>query len=45
MTRFRDRVGIERLERIMNSLVDELLKGGLIIGKTIVMDATFRSST
>jgi hypothetical protein len=22
-------------------LVDELLKGGLIIGKTIVMDATF----
>jgi transposase len=41
MTRFRNRVGVERLERIMNSLVDELLKGGLIIGKTIVMDATF----
>ena len=41
MTRFRNRIGIERLERIMNSLVDELLKGGLIIGKTIVMDATF----
>lgn len=41
MTRFRNRVGIERLERIINSLVDELLKGGLIIGKTIVMDATF----
>ncbi|MGD0646043.1 MAG: transposase [Candidatus Bathyarchaeia archaeon] len=41
MTRFRNRVGIERLERIMNSLVDELQKGGLIIGKTIVMDATF----
>ena len=41
MTRFRNRIGIERLERIMNRLVDELLKGGLIIGKTIVMDATF----
>ena len=41
MTRFRNRIGIERLERIMNSLVDELLKGGLIIGKVIVMDATF----
>jgi len=41
MTRFRNRIGIERLERIMNSLIDELLKGGLIIGKTIVMDATF----
>ena len=41
MTRFRNRVGVERLERIMNILIDELLKGGLIIGKTIVMDATF----
>jgi transposase len=41
MTRFRNRVGIERLERIMNSLIDELLKGELVIGKTIVMDATF----
>ena len=41
LTRFRNRIGLERLERIMNSLVDELLKGGLIIGKTIVMDATF----
>ena len=25
----------------MNSLVDELLQGGLIIGKTVIMDATF----
>jgi len=41
LTRFRNRLGIERLERIMNGLVDELLKGGLIIGKTIVVDATF----
>src|SRR5208337_3668156 len=31
MTRFRNRVRVERLERIMNNLVDELLKGGLII--------------
>jgi transposase len=41
MTRFRNRIGIEKLERIMNSLIDELLKGRLIIGKTIVLDATF----
>ena len=41
LTRFRNRIGIERLERIMNSMVDELLKGGIIIGKTLVMDATF----
>ena len=41
MTRFRNRVGVARLERIIGSLVDELLKGGLIIGKTVVMDATF----
>ena len=41
LTRFRNRVGIDRLERIMNRIVDELLKGGIIIGKTVVMDATF----
>jgi IS5 family transposase len=41
MTRFRNRIGIERLERIMDRMVEELLKGGLIIGKVIVMDATF----
>lgn len=41
LTRFRNRIGIERLERIMGIVVDELLKGGLIIGKVIVMDATF----
>jgi transposase len=41
ITRFRNRVGVERLERIMTSLVDQLLKGGLIIGKIVVMDATF----
>ncbi len=41
MTRFRNRIGVARLERIMGGLVDELLKGGLIIGKIVVLDATF----
>jgi transposase len=41
MTRFRNRIGVARLERIMGGLVDELLKRGLIIGKIVVMDATF----
>ena len=41
LTRFRNRVGVERLEKIMNSLVNELLKGRLISGKTVVLDATF----
>jgi hypothetical protein len=41
MTRFRDRIGVERLERIMNTMVNELFKGKLIIGKTVVLDATF----
>jgi len=40
MKKFRNRVGIERLERIMNSLVDDLLKNGLIIGKAIDIDTT-----
>ncbi len=41
ITRFRNRIGVTRLERIMGGLVDELLKRGLIIGKIVVMDATF----
>jgi IS5 family transposase len=41
LTRFRDRVGIERLERIMDSLLKELLHGGVVNGETVVMDATF----
>ena len=42
MTRFRNRIGVARLERIMGGgLVDELLKCGLIVGKIVVMDATF----
>ena len=41
MTRFRNRIGVAKLERIMGGLIDELLKGGLIIGKIVVLDATF----
>lgn len=41
LTRFRNRIGVDRLEKIMNTLVDELLKGKLIVGKTVVLDATF----
>jgi transposase len=41
LTRFRNRIGAERLEKIMNTLVDELLKGKLIVSKTVVLDATF----
>lgn len=41
LTRFSNRVGIEKLEKIMNSMVKELLKGKLISGKTVVLDATF----
>jgi len=41
LTRFRNRIGTERLEKIMNNIVNELFKGGLIAGKTAVLDATF----
>jgi IS5 family transposase len=41
LTRFRNRVGIEKLEKIMNNMVKELFKGKLIAGKTVVLDATF----
>jgi IS5 family transposase len=41
LTRFRNRIGTKRLERIMNKIIRKLLKGGLISGKTVVMDATF----
>jgi IS5 family transposase len=41
LTRFRTRVGPERLERIIVSLVEELIQGGLIRGETVAMDATF----
>jgi transposase len=41
LTRFRDRVGPERLEDIMNSLLEELGEGGIIKGETLALDATF----
>ena len=41
LTRFRTRVGPERLETIIASLVEELIQGGLIRGDTVAMDATF----
>ena len=41
LTRFRDRVGPERLEDIMSSLLEELSEGGIIRGETIALDATF----
>ena len=41
LTRFRGRVGSERLERVMNLIIMELVDGGIIDGETVVMDATF----
>ncbi len=41
MTRFRNRVGPERLEAVMHSLVEELVEGGIVKGETLVLDATF----
>ena len=41
LSRFKKRVGTKRLQRIVNKLVRELLKGGLISGETVVLDATF----
>jgi transposase len=41
MTRFRDRVGPERLEEIMSGLLEELLESDLIKGESVALDATF----
>jgi len=41
LTRFRKRVGPERLERIMNVITEELVEGGVIDGEPVVIDATF----
>ena len=41
LTRFRYKVGPERLEAIMNSLLEELVEGGIIKGETRAMDAPF----
>lgn len=41
LTRFRNKVGPERLEDIMNSRLEELVEGSIIKGETLAMDATF----
>ncbi len=41
LTRFRTRVGPERLETIIAGLVEELIEGGIIRGEIVAMDATF----
>jgi len=41
LSRFKKRVGARRLQRIMNKLLKELLKRGVIGGETVVLDATF----
>jgi len=41
LTRFRSRVGPERLEDVMNSLLEELVEGGVINGENLALDATF----
>ena len=41
LTRFRNRIGTRRLGKIMKKMVRRLLKGGVINGQTVVMDATF----
>jgi transposase len=41
LSRFKKRVGARRLQRIMDKLLKELLKRGVINGETVVLDATF----
>ena len=41
LSRFKKRVGARRLQRIMGKLLLALLKGGVINGETVVLDATF----
>jgi len=41
LSRFKKRVGARRLQRIMNKLLKELLKRGVINGETVALDATF----
>ena len=41
LTRFRNRVGVERLQKIMTSLLNELRKSKFFVGKKVVLDATF----
>jgi transposase len=41
LTRFRDRIGIEKLQKIINSFLDELTDSRIIKGKKVAFDATF----
>jgi transposase len=41
LSRFKKRVGPRRLQRIMNRLLRQLFRGGLISGETVALDATF----
>ena len=41
LTRFRNKVGPEKLTDIMNSLIRELLEVNIIKGETLALDATF----
>jgi len=41
LTRFRNRVGPERFEAVMNRLLEGLTEGGVIKGETLALDATF----
>jgi len=41
LSRFKKRVGNRRLRRIMNKLLKELLRGGVISSETVNSDATF----
>jgi len=41
LTRFRDRLGVKRLEEIMHTMLDELIDNKVVSGKKVVFDATF----
>jgi IS5 family transposase len=41
LTRFRNRVGPERLEAVINSLLEVLVEGGIVKGEALALDATF----
>lgn len=41
LTRFRNRVGTERLECVMASLLEELVEEGVVKGENLALDATF----
>ena len=41
LTRFRDRIGVAKLEKIMNTLISELTDIRIVKDRKIVLDATF----